>query len=90
MIHAFLVDSRPDKHINSCHDAIERILFTTAKHCLKTKNVKKKTLVFWVERILKGGFRGGPRGARPPLPLLSLDFFVFCKRMWNGTSSFVI
>ena len=44
MIHAFLVDSRPDKHINSCHDAIERILFTTAKRCLKTKNVKKKHL----------------------------------------------
>ena len=41
MIHAFLVDSKPDKHINSCHDAVERILFTTAKHCLKTKNVKK-------------------------------------------------
>ena len=40
MIHAFLVESRPDKH-NSCHDAVERILFATAKHCLKIKNIKK-------------------------------------------------
>ena len=30
MIHDFLVDSRPDKHINSSLDAVERILFTTA------------------------------------------------------------
>ena len=42
MIHDFLVDSRPDKHINSSLDAVERILFTTAKHCLKIKNVKKR------------------------------------------------
>ena len=42
MIHDFLVDSRPDKHINSSLDTIERILFTTAKHCLKIKNVKKR------------------------------------------------
>ena len=67
MIHDFLVDSRPDKHINSCHDAVERILFTTAKHCLKIKNIKND--------ILSGGFRGGPRGARPPLLLLFLEFF---------------
>ena len=42
MIHDFLVDSRPDKHIHSSLDAVERILFTTAKHCLKIKNVKKR------------------------------------------------
>ena len=42
MIHDFLVDSRPDKHINSSLDTVERILFTTAKHCLKIKNVKKR------------------------------------------------
>ena len=40
-IHDFLVDSRQDKHINSSHDAVERILFTTAKHCLKIKNINK-------------------------------------------------
>ena len=33
MIHDFLVDdSRPDKHISSSLDAVERILFTAAKH----------------------------------------------------------
>ena len=42
MIHDFLVDSRPDKHINSSLDTVERILFTTAKRCLKIKNVKKR------------------------------------------------
>ena len=67
MIHDFLVDSRPDKHINSCHDAVERILFTTAKHCLKIKNIKND--------ILSGGFRGGPRGARPPPPSFLLGIF---------------
>ena len=40
-IHDFLVDSRQDKHINSFYDAVERILFTTAKHCLKIKNINK-------------------------------------------------
>ena len=39
MIHDFLVDCRTDKHINSSIDAVERILFTTAKHCLKIKNI---------------------------------------------------
>ena len=42
MIHDFLVDCRTDKHINSSLDAVERILFTTAKHCLKIKNVKRR------------------------------------------------
>ena len=42
MIHDFLVDSRPDKHINSSLDAVERILFTAAKHCLKIKNAKRR------------------------------------------------
>ena len=42
MVHDFLVDSRPDKHINSSLDAVERILFTAAKHCLKIKNVKRR------------------------------------------------
>ena len=42
MIHDFLVDSRPDKHINSSLDAVERILFSAAKHCLKIKNVKRR------------------------------------------------
>ena len=39
MIHDFLVDCRTDKHINSYLDAVERILFTTAKRCLKIKNI---------------------------------------------------
>ena len=43
MIHDFLVDSRPDEHINSSLDAVERILFTPAKHCLKIKNKKLHT-----------------------------------------------
>ena len=34
------VDSRPDKHINSSLDAVERIFFTTAKHCLKLRTLK--------------------------------------------------
>ena len=42
MIHDFLVGSRPDKHINSSLDAVERILFASAKHCLKIKNVKRR------------------------------------------------
>ena len=42
MIHDFLVDSRPDKHVNSSLDAVERILFTTAKHCLEIKNIIKR------------------------------------------------
>ena len=39
---AWKLDSRSDKHINSSLDAVERILFTTAKHCLKIKNIKKR------------------------------------------------
>ena len=46
-IHDFLVDSRPEKHINSCHDAVERILFTTAKHCLKIKKNKNTCILGW-------------------------------------------
>ena len=42
MIHDFLVDCRTDKHINSSLDAVERILFTTAKHCLEIKNIIKR------------------------------------------------
>ena len=41
MIHDFLVDCRTDKHINSSLDAVERIRFTTAKHCLEIKNIIK-------------------------------------------------
>ena len=82
MIHAFLVDSKPDKHINSCHDAVERILFTTAKHCLKTKNVKKHLTVFWVERILKedlGMVPGEPSPLSPFCPWIFLSFVNICQ-----------
>ena len=40
MVFDILVDSRPDKHINSSLDAVERIFFTTAKHCLKLRTLK--------------------------------------------------
>ena len=40
MIHDFLVESSPEKHNNSSLEAVERILFTTAKHCLKSKSNK--------------------------------------------------
>ena len=42
MMHDFLVDCRPDKHINSSLNAVERILFTTVKHCLEIKNIIKR------------------------------------------------
>jgi len=42
MIHDFLVDCRKDKHIKTSLDAVERILFTTAKHCLEIKNIIKR------------------------------------------------
>ena len=55
MIHDFLVDSRPDKHINSSLDALERILFATAKHCLKIKNVKRRYTRLSSVRLTKNG-----------------------------------
>ena len=40
---AFLVDSSPEKHNNSSLEAVERILFATTKHCLKSKSKKRYT-----------------------------------------------
>ena len=37
-----LIFPRINGPINSSLDAVERILFTTAKHCLKIKNVEKR------------------------------------------------
>ena len=60
MIHDFLVDSRPDKRINSSLDTVERILFTTAKRCLKiNKNVEKRY-------TNRRGSRGGEMGEFSP------------------------
>ena len=42
MIHDFLVDSTPLGNINTCLDAVENILITTAKRCLKIKTIKKR------------------------------------------------
>ena len=54
MIHDFLVDCRTDKHINSSLDALERILFTTAKHCLKIKNtIERYTRVLTKNGLIK-------------------------------------
>ena len=42
MIHDFLLDSTPLGNINTCLDAVENILITTAKRCLKIKTIKKR------------------------------------------------
>ena len=42
MIHDFLLDSTPLGNINTCLDAVETILITTAKRCLKIKTIKKR------------------------------------------------
>ena len=42
MIHDFLVDSGPDRNINTSLDAVENIFLTTAKRCLKIKVIKKR------------------------------------------------
>ena len=42
MIHDFLIDSGPDRNINTSLDAIENIILTTAKRCLKIKVIKKR------------------------------------------------
>ena len=42
MIHDFLLDSTPLGNINTCLDAVENLLITTAKRCLKIKTIKKR------------------------------------------------
>ena len=42
MRHDFLIDSRPDRNVNTSLDAVENILITTARRCLKIKVVKKR------------------------------------------------
>ena len=44
MIHDFLLDSGPDRNINTSLDAVESIILTTAKRCLKIKVIKKRHL----------------------------------------------
>ena len=42
LIHDFLIDSGPDRNINTSLDAVENIILTTAKRCLKIKVIKKR------------------------------------------------
>ena len=42
MIHDFLADSGSDRNINTSLDAVENIILTTAKRCLKIKVIKKR------------------------------------------------
>ena len=42
MTHDFLIHSGPDRNINTSLDAVENIIFTTAKCCLKIKVIKKR------------------------------------------------
>ena len=42
MLHDFLIDNRPDRNVNTSLDAVENILITTAKRCLKIRVVKKR------------------------------------------------
>ena len=42
MIHDFLIDNRPDRSVNTSLDAVENIVITTAKRCLKIRFVKKR------------------------------------------------
>ena len=42
MLHDFLIDNRPDGNVNTSLDAVENILITTAKRCLKIRVGKKR------------------------------------------------
>jgi len=45
MIHDFLIDNRPDRNINTSLNAVENILITTAKRCLKIEITKKRQML---------------------------------------------
>ena len=53
MVLDFLVDSRPDKHINSSLDAVEKGFFYNRKTLFKIKNIKDDILDYLLFLLTK-------------------------------------